>query len=67
MTTLRDTVHRELDTAANENGYQLDSMTPEAIADDLTRYSPALDSRDPVELVPAVEEWLQVRNDRTGK
>ena len=64
---LRDIVFHELDTAVDENGYQLDSITAEAIADDLARYSPALDSRDPVELAPAVEEWLQVRNDRTGK
>ncbi|HEX7883550.1 MAG TPA: hypothetical protein VF499_12515 [Afipia sp.] len=58
---LRDTVFRELDTAAGENGYQLHMWTAEAIADDLSRCSTAVDDREPAELVPAVREWLQQR------
>ena len=60
MTPLRDIVHAEL-AAALENGYPLDTWTADAIADDLARYSPALDDRDPAELVPYVKDWLQSR------
>jgi hypothetical protein len=70
-TTLDDTtsephwmVFRELDTAHDENGYPLPSWTAQAIAEDLARHSPALDDRDPEELVPAVQEWLQTRKVR---
>lgn len=59
MTSLRLIVFRELDTA--HDGYPLPSWTADAIAEDLARHSPALDDRDPDELVPAVREWLQQR------
>jgi hypothetical protein len=45
MASLRDIVHRELGTAADENGYPLDTWTADALADDLARCSPALDDR----------------------
>jgi hypothetical protein len=32
-----------------------------ASAEDLARHSPALDDKDPTDLVPAVREWLQSR------
>ncbi|MCC8962475.1 hypothetical protein H8A95_09150 [Bradyrhizobium sp. Pear76] len=54
---IRDTVFHELD-AAGENGYPLDRWTAEAIAEDLTRCSPALDGGDPKELLPLVREWM---------
>jgi hypothetical protein len=59
MTALR--LIRELDTAHYENGYPLPSWTAQAIAEDLARHSPALDTKDPADLVPAVREWLQGR------
>jgi hypothetical protein len=58
---LRLIVFRELDAAHYENGYPLPSWTEQAISEDLARHSPALDDRDPEELVPAVREWLQQR------
>jgi hypothetical protein len=61
MTPLRLIVFRDLDTASIENGYPLPYWTAQAIAEDLARHSPALDDRDPEELVPAVMEWLQQR------
>ena len=61
MTVLRLIVFRELDTATLENGYPLKSWTAEDIAEDLARHSPALDDRDPSDLVPAVQEWLHQR------
>lgn len=62
MASLRDIVHHELDTAANENGYHLHRCwTAEDISDDLARCSPALDDMDPEKLVPAVQEWSQRR------
>lgn len=54
-------VFRALDTAADENGYPLPSWTAEAIAEDLARHSPALDTKAPADLVPAVQEWLWQR------
>jgi hypothetical protein len=59
MTALR--LIRELDTAHYENGHPLPSWTAQAIAEDLARHSPALDTKDPADLVPAVREWLQGR------
>jgi hypothetical protein len=56
---IRLIVFRELDTAHTENGYPLPSWTSQAIAEDLARHSPALDDKDPADLVPAVMEWLQ--------
>ncbi len=61
MTALRLIVFRELNTAADENGYPIASWTAQAIAEDLARHSPALDTKDPADLVPAVKEWLQQR------
>ena len=57
MTPLRLIVFRELDTASIENGYPLPSWTAQAIAKDLARHSPALDDRNPDDLVPHVREW----------
>jgi hypothetical protein len=61
MTALRLIVFRELDTAHDENGYPLPSWTAQAIAEDLAHHSPALDGREPPDLVPAVMEWLRER------
>jgi hypothetical protein len=61
--TLRDIVFREL-AAAVDNGYPVDRWTAAYAADDLARYSPALDDQDPEELVPYVKEWLQSRRVR---
>jgi hypothetical protein len=60
MTSIRAIVFREL-AAAIENGYPVDRWSARDAADNLARYSPALDDRDPEELVPAVNEWLQSR------
>lgn len=61
MTTpVREIVFREL-SAAVDNGYRVDLWTARYAADNLARYSPALDDRDPDELVPHVREWLRQR------
>jgi hypothetical protein len=61
---LRDDVFREMDRFAAEHMYETSAgWTAEEIADDIPHAdrSPALDGRDPADLVPFVKEWLAWR------